>query len=191
MRHFLALKPALRREALPEHFVGESASGRSIGFDSLGLVKDGEPLFGVSGEIHYTRLSPEHWEEALYKAKAGGVNVISTYVFWIHHEETRGNFDFSGRRDLRRFVTLCRKHGLYCILRIGPFCHGEVRNGGFPDWLYGMPFRTRSTDEGFLRCVRRLYQQIAAQVRGLLFADDGPVIGVSGSGAKCRSDSSF
>ncbi len=33
-------------------------------------------------------------------------------------------------------IELCGKHNMYAIIRIGPFCHGEVRNGGMPDWLY-------------------------------------------------------
>ena len=56
--------------------------------------------------------------------------------------------DFTGRRDLRAFAELCAKHGLFVILRIGPFAHGEVRNGGLPDWLFGKPFEVRSLDAG-------------------------------------------
>ncbi|MCL1854093.1 MAG: beta-galactosidase [Clostridia bacterium] len=178
MDHAVQLRPAHEPASLPVGFGGRSRSGREIGFDSLGLLAEGQPVFGVCGEIHFTRLAPECWEEALYKAKAGGVNIVSAYVFWIHHEEERGILNFSGRRNLRRFVELCGKQGLYVILRVGPFCHGEVRNGGLPDWLYGMPFRVRSLDEGFLAQVRRWYGAVAGQVEGLLFADDGPVVGI-------------
>ena len=66
--------------------------------------------------------------------KAGGVDVVSAYTIWIHHEEEEGIFDFSGQRDLRAFLALVQKCGLKCFLRIGPWVHGEVRNGGFPDW---------------------------------------------------------
>jgi len=38
--------------------------------------------------------------------EAGGVRIISTYIFWIHHEELEGQFDWSGGRDLHRFVAL-------------------------------------------------------------------------------------
>lgn len=58
-------------------------------------------------------------------------------------------------------------------VRVGPFAHGECRNGGLPDWLYGRPFAVRSTDPRFLAHVRPLYAQIAAQVEGMLFKDDG------------------
>ena len=64
--------------------------------------------------------------------KAGGVTMVSTYLFWIHHEEREGELRFSGRLDVRRFVLCCRRAGLDVVLRIGPWAHGECRNGGFP-----------------------------------------------------------
>ena len=102
-------------------------------------------------------MNAERWEDELIKMKMCGINMVATYVFWIHHEEEEGIFDFSGSRDIRRFVELCKRHGLYVILRVGPFDHGEVRNGGLPDWLYGKPFEVRKISEGFLDYTKRLY----------------------------------
>jgi beta-galactosidase GanA len=42
----------------------------------------------------------------LEKIKAGGISVIATYIFWIYHEEIEGEFDWTGRRDLRHFLEL-------------------------------------------------------------------------------------
>ena len=67
---------------------------------------------------------------------------------------------------------------MYVILRVGPFDHGEVRNGGMPDWMYGKPFEVRKMNEGFLYYTRRLYTEIAKQVEGLFYKDQGPIIGV-------------
>src|SRR5690606_28956544 len=78
----------------------------------------------------------------------------------------------------RGFVSLCAKLDLWTIVRIGPFCHGEIRNGGLPDWLYGQPFEIRSNDPGYLTYVERHYAHIARELEGLLFRDGGPVIGV-------------
>ena len=75
-------------------------------------------------------------------------------------------------------MELCAKHGMMAILRIGPFDHGEVRNGGLPDWLYGKPFEVRSCSEGFLHCTRLFYRAVAQQIKGLLYKDGGPVIAV-------------
>ena len=164
--------------SLGEDFSGVSAKGDTISFNNYHMEKNGEPFFAVSGEFHYSRMDAARWEDEIIKMRMGGVNIVSTYLFWNHIEEEEGVFDFTGRRDLRRFVELCGKHGLYVILRVGPFDHGEVRNGGLPDWLYGKPFEVRTTHPDFLRYVRRLYAKIGEQTRGLYFQDSGPIIGV-------------
>lgn len=79
---------------------------------------------------------------------------------------------------MRRFIELCGQRGLNFVLRIGPFVHGEWRNGGLPDWLYGQPFGVRSNDPRYLAHVGRFYNEIGAQVEGLLFRDGGPIIAI-------------
>ncbi|MBA7527517.1 hypothetical protein ES705_19693 [subsurface metagenome] len=110
--------------------------------------------------------------------KAGGINTIATYVFWIMHEEKEGEFNWQGDNNLRKFIELCKANNIDVIVRIGPFCHGEIRNGGLPDWLLGKPLIIRSNDKEYLFHVERLYQQIGEQLEGLLFKDGGPVIGI-------------
>ena len=162
---------------LGEKFRGTDPKGEEIGFTNYYMTLNGKPFFGISGEFHFSRCEAQRWEDELLKMKMCGINVITTYIFWNHHEEEEGTFDFEGRRNLRHFVELCKKHGLYVIVRIGPFDHGEARNGGLPDWLYGKPFEVRKLSEGFLFYVRRLYGKISEQLKGLLYKDGGPVIG--------------
>jgi len=102
------------------------------------LTMDTRPWLPVMGEFHYSRVPESEWEEELLKMKSAGAQIVSTYVIWIHHEEIRGQFDWTGQRNLRRFVELCGKHGLYVVARIGPWTHGESRNGGLPDWLLNL-----------------------------------------------------
>ncbi len=172
-----AFRPGARFDLGPD-FAGSAPSGERLSFNNFYMERDGKPFYPVAGEIHYSRMDAGRWEDELIKMRMGGINVVSAYLFWNHIEEEEGVFDFTGRRDLRRFVSLCAKHGLYVILRVGPFDHGEVRNGGLPDWLYGKPFTVRHTNEGFLRYVRRLYGKIGEQVKGLFYRDGGPVIAV-------------
>jgi beta-galactosidase GanA len=105
---------------------GSNPQGEAIGFTSAFLTYRGRPWPAVAGEIHYARYPRPRWQEALSRMKACGVDIASTYVFWIHHEETQGVFDWSGDRDLRRFIECCAETGLFAIVRVGPFCHGEV-----------------------------------------------------------------
>ena len=155
--------------------------GRRWTANGVGLRRDGRYVLPVMGEIHYARLPRSAWRDALLRMKAGGITVIASYVFWIHHEEEHGRLDFSGDRDLRAFVELCGDIGLPCVVRCGPWCHGEVRNGGLPEWVIDRHAKTktlRTDDPAYLADVARWYAAIAGQLRGLLWKDGGPVIGV-------------
>ena len=147
-----------------------------IGFNNQHMIHNGEPWFPVMGEMHYSRTLRAKWRESLMKMKAGGITVASTYVIWIHHEEVEGEVDFSGNKDLKAFLQVCKECGLYMFLRIGPWCHGEVRNGGFPDWL--LRYDTRSNCPDYFKQVERFYELIFNQAQEYLYKDGGPVIGV-------------
>jgi len=156
----------------------KSPSGSVLGLNSRYLTRDGRPWLPVVGEFHYTRYPESRWEEEILKMKAAGVDVVATYVFWIHHEEIEGQFDWTGRRDLRRFIELCAKHRMYVEPRIGPWDHGEVRNGGFPDWLLKKGRPTRINDPVYLAYVRTWFGQVGQQLKGLLWKEGGPIIGI-------------
>ncbi|TAH69662.1 MAG: beta-galactosidase [Anaerolineaceae bacterium] len=149
-----------------------------FGYNANYLTRDGQPWFPVMGEIHYSRVPKEDWKESLYKMKAGGLDIASSYVIWIHHEEIEGEYDFNYNKDLRSFVEACLECGLYFFLRIGPWIHGEVRNGGFPDWLLNKGYKLRYDDPGYLKEVKKYYSRIYDEVKGLFHKDGGPIIGV-------------
>lgn len=152
--------------------------GRELTVDSQSLRLDGRPWVPVMGEFHYSRYPQSEWRDELFKMRAGGIDVVATYVFWIHHEEEEGVFDWSGRRDLRKFVETAREAGLAVVVRCGPWCHGEVRNGGLPDWLLKKGCKVRSDDPVYLEKVRLLYGQISEQLKGFLWKDGGPVVAI-------------
>lgn len=152
--------------------------GAAISIDSQSLGLDGHSWTPVMGEFHYTRYPAAEWREELLKMKAGGITIVSTYVFWIHHEEAEGDWNWTGDHDLHEFVRLAGSVGLKVVVRCGPWCHGEVRNGGFPGWLLAKGWSLRTVDPRYLAKVRILYGQIAGQLRGELWKDGGPVIGI-------------
>ena len=139
----------------------------------------GKPIIPVMGEMHFSRYPKEQWEDAILKMKASGINIIAFYVIWIHHEEIEGQFDWSGNKDVRSFIKLCQKHGMLVYPRIGPWAHGEVRNGGLPDWILNKKFLIeRSNDPVYQSYVERYIKEFAGQIHGLMYKDGGPVIGV-------------
>jgi beta-galactosidase len=162
---------------LPFPVGGRSPDGHVLSANNRFLTRDGKPWFPVMGEFHYSRYPAADWEVEIQKMKAAGIQVISTYIFWIHHEEAEAQFDWTGQRDLRHFVELCNQNGLYVWIRIGPWNHGEARNGGIPDWAI-QKSPTRENNPVYLAAVSRFYAEIGKQVQGLLWNDGGPVIGV-------------
>ncbi|MFD0656083.1 beta-galactosidase [Thermocatellispora tengchongensis] len=150
----------------------------AITVNSRHLSRDGRPWFPIMGEFHFSRYPAEEWREELLKVRAGGVTVVATYIFWNVHEERRGVYDWTGDRDLRRFVTTCADLGLDVVARIGPWGHGESRNGGFPDWLLAQDCAHRTDDPRYLDLVRPWYGQIAVQLRGLTRDAGGPIVAV-------------
>ena len=165
------------RAGLLQLGTNRAPGGATIDINNRYLLRDGKPWLPVMGEFHYSRVPENLWDGALAKVKAAGIEIVASYVFWSHHESEAGRFDWSGRRDLRRFVAACARQGLLMFARIGPWAHGEVRFGGVPGWVVDQT-PTRSNDSLYLGFVARFYQQIAEQLHGELWKDGGPVIGV-------------
>ena len=157
---------------------GRNRNGEEVGVNRRYFTQNGQPWFPITAEFHFSRYPCEYWKEALQKIKAGGPDTVATYVFWIHHEEIEGRFRWDGRYDLKRFMTLCGEVGLKVILRIGPWNHGEVRNGGYPDWLFKKTQAPGTNDPEYFKYVQRLYSAIHEQVKTLLYKENGPIIGI-------------
>ena len=158
--------------------------GRTFEVDQYGFVVDGRHVLPVMGEMHYSRVPASDWRRELRKMKAGGITVLATYVFWNHHEAEEGRWDWTGNRNLHEFVRLCAEEGLPVVLRVGPFCHGEVWQGGFPDWAVERAladprqYKLRSLAPGFMAEVQSLYSNIYAQVNDLMWKNGGPIVGM-------------
>jgi hypothetical protein len=105
-----------------------SPTGHTLGINSRYLTLDGNPWLPVMGEFHFTRVPNQYWKEELLKMKSAGVSIVSTYIFWNHHEEKEGQFVWTQDRDLRRFVTLCGQIGLKVFIR--PLKYEDLRVEG-------------------------------------------------------------
>lgn len=149
---------------------------KSIKWDNKSLILDGKRIVPAAGEIHYSRVPETEWKSSIHKMKEGGISIVACYVFWNHIEEIKDLFDWSGQRNLRHFLEICKEDDMPVILRIGPFCHGEVRMGGIPDWVVESGCQLRSTDPTFLKYTSNFYAQIYTQVKGLQWKDHGPVV---------------
>ncbi len=170
------MKRALLLTAVLAMSLMAGAQNREVKWDRHSLMIDGRRVCPVMGEVHYSRIPADEWPAEVRKMKEGGVTIIATYIFWNHVEEQEGIFRWDGQRNLRRFIEVCQQEQLPVVLRLGPFCHGEVRNGGIPDWVFTKGCKTRDENPVFLGLVERLYRQIFTQVQGLQWKDGGPVM---------------
>ena len=156
---------------------GRDAAGNELDCNSLYFTKNGQPFIGIMGELHFSRVPKEQWRSSLERMKEGGITIVASYIIWAYHEQEEGQFNWSGQNDLRAFIKLAQEVGLMVCIRIGPWAHGEVRYGGFPDWLMAREseMKLRSLDENYLALVEKWYSAIAGQCQGLYFKDGGPI----------------
>jgi beta-galactosidase len=170
---------ATLRFAVPVAAQDTPGSAHRIAIEGDHFALDGKPLQIISGELHYERIPREYWRDRLKKARAMGLNTISTYVFWNLHEPKPGVYDFTGSLDVAAFVRIAQEEGLYVILRPGPYACAEWDLGGLPAWLLADPdIVLRSGDEKFLAPAERWLQRLGRELAPLQITHGGPIIAV-------------
>lgn len=130
-----------------------------------------------SGELHYPRVPSQYWKHRLQMMKAMGLNTVTTYVFWNYHEESPGKWNFSGEKDLQKFIKTAQEVGLYVIIRPGPYVCAEWEFGGYPWWLQkDKNLEIRTDNKVFLKECEKYINQLAKQIIPLQINNGGSVI---------------
>lgn len=137
-----------------------------------------------SGAIHYFRVPQDYWRDRLKKLKAAGLNTVETYVPWNLHEPTSGCYDFgNGGTDfeyflnLKKYLQTAQEEDLFVIVRPGPYICSEWDFGGMPSWLLREnDLKLRTSDENFLKYVRRYFKVLFEILTPLQFNNGGPII---------------
>lgn len=138
---------------------------------------DDEPFQIHGGSIHYFRSMPDKWYDLLLKLKNCGLNTVETYCAWNLHEPKPGEYDFSGRLDIERFIKTAAELGLYVIIRPGPYICAEWDFGGLPGWLLADESMRVRTDEGpYLSYVQRYFDHLMPHIIPHLQTNGGNVI---------------
>ncbi len=153
---------------------------RTVNIDRHGLRIAGhdqsQPLYLISGQIHYFRWPRSEWRNLLLLAKAGGLNAVDTVIPWNLHEPEPGRYRFQDEADLGGWLDLCQELGLYAIVRPGPYICAEWENGGFPAWLTGRKLRLRMDDPNFLAMVGRWFDVLLPILTPRQVGQGGPVL---------------
>ena len=140
------------------------------------FLLDGKPFVIKAAEIHYARIPSEYWEHRIEMCKALGMNTICIYTFWNFHEQQPDQFNFEGDHDVARFCQLAQKHGMYVILRPGPYACAEWEMGGLPWWLLKRDVKLRTSDPYFLERVKVYMDQMGKQLADLQVTRGGNII---------------
>ncbi|WER14752.1 glycoside hydrolase family 35 protein [Elizabethkingia miricola] len=141
------------------------------------FLLNGKPFSIHSGEMHYPRIPQEYWKHRLQMMKAMGLNAVTTYVFWNYHEESPGKWNWSGEKDLKKFIKTAQEVGLYVIIRPGPYVCAEWEFGGYPWWLQNIKgLKIREDNDQFLAETQKYITQLYNQVKDLQITNGGPVI---------------
>ncbi len=141
------------------------------------FLLDGKPFLIKAAEMHYTRIPAEYWEHRIEMCKALGMNTICIYTFWNIHEQRPGEFDFKGQNDVATFCRLAQKHGMYIILRPGPYVCAEWEMGGLPWWLLKeKDIKLRTNDPHFLKHTKNMLNEIGQQLADLQVTRGGNII---------------
>ena len=156
-----------------------ASAARALTIAGRHFELDGKPFQILSGEMHYARVPREYWRDRLQKARAMGLNTITTYVFWNLHEPRPGVFDFTGNLDVAEYVRTAQQEGLNVIIRPGPYVCSEWDLGGLPAWLLAdRSIVLRSTDEKFLAAAERYLKRVGQELAPLQSTRGGPIIAV-------------
>lgn len=158
---------------------------------------DGKPCLLMLGELHYFRLDPAQWQSRIDLLKEMGCNGVATYIPWVCHAFVQSDIDLDGhsnpRLNLRGFLSLCQKNGLYIVARPGPFIMAEVKNEGIPYWVRenhpalipttfdGAPCTTRTLDylaPDFLSAVHTWYAAVIPLLAEFSPANGGTLLAV-------------
>jgi beta-galactosidase len=140
---------------------------------------DGKLYQIIAGEMHYARVPRAYWRDRLRKAKAMGLNTITTYVFWNVHEPQHGVYDFTGQNDLAEYIREAQAEGLNVILRPGPYVCAEWELGGYPSWLLkDRSLVLRSDDPKYMAAEKAWFARLRQEITPLLLKNGGPIIAV-------------
>ena len=141
------------------------------------FLLDGKPFVVKAAELHYGRIPQPYWDHRIKMCKALGMNTICLYVFWNYHEQEPGVFDFSGDRDIAKFIDLCKKNGMWVILRPGPYVCAEWEMGGLPWWLLkNRDIKLRTLDADFMKAAVRFEKKVAEVLEPYRLENGGNII---------------
>ena len=151
----------------------------AVTYDNRSLILGGRRSLFASVGVHYPRLSPGQWDDALLKAKNDGYNMVQTYFFANVHMPKASVWPWraDGSADLRRFIGKAAAQGLFVDLRIGPYICAEWSWGGYPyDIAQVANMTTRSSNPQWEAFMSAIFLNATREFRDLFADRGGPIV---------------
>lgn len=156
---------------------GQMSSDQKFEIGNKSFLLNGKPFVIKAAEIHYPRIPAAYWEHRIQMCKSLGMNTICLYIFWNIHEQKEGQYDFTGNNDVAAFCRLAQKHGLYVIVRPGPYVCAEWEMGGLPWWLLKKEdIGLRVQDPYYMERTRLFMNEVGKQLSDLQISKGGNII---------------
>lgn len=142
-----------------------------------GIRIQGDSRILLCASLFYFRIPRALWKARLEQVRSSGYDCIDVYFPWNYHEQSEGEWDFSGDRDAEAFLRMAAETGLLVVARPGPYICSEWDGGALPAYLYPMEdVRLRDNNPGFLRHTARWFDRIMPLLAKYQLGGQGTVV---------------
>lgn len=122
------------------------------------------------------RIPRAHWAQRIQALKRSGYNCVDIYFPWNFYEQEDGSFDFTGERDIKEFLSLLAKEGIWAVVRPGPYICSEWSGGAIPARILESDMPIRVAGGQFMEEVRKWYRAVFPQITPFEYGKGGTVI---------------
>lgn len=148
-----------------------------VSLDKRGIKINNQYVVILCASLFYFRIPAGLWRDRMKKIRAAGYNCIDVYFPWNYHELKKGEWLFSGQRDVDMFLSMAKEEGLYVIARPGPYICSEWDGGGLPAYLFAEDdMIIRDNDPKYLAYVDEWYKRILPVISRHQITRGGTVI---------------
>lgn len=146
-------------------------------FKDSRILLDNKPITLLCSSLFYFRIPEELWEDRIIKIKNLGYNCLDVYFPWNFHEVSEDCWDFTGIRNVTKFLELTKKHNMYVVGRPGPYICSEWDLGSLPSYLLTKEnIKLRDNNKIYLSYVKKWYDIILPILKEFQVTNNGNIL---------------
>lgn len=152
------------------------AQNASISLDERGIRIGDSYETLLCASLFSFRIPRAHRAQRIHALKRSGYNCVDIYFPWNFYEQEDGSFDFTGERDIKEFLSLLAKEGLWAIVRPGPYICSEWTGGAIPARILESDMPIRVAGGQFTEEVKKWYRAVFHEITPYEYGKGGTVI---------------